>query len=919
MESCEDMLPVHVYGIEGVKEGVFQCDTQVSRWKHQFFYLLRSESDPYQFVILQCQHLQGCPIDSSDVLVAKAVEEVLVPYSGGKVLIFSICDASILKLSLISEYSVSSNSSSLSTSSPSEAVMKSHEKRYQANISLEMKFRRYKSSVHWDLKNWCIEEMCRCPLTTETTNSWPSGIKLQEVNCILPKYLRGKLMMVGAIIVVQIMESVFELEISGINFLDKDATHVMGFVGSENAVYIDSTERLSCNISCIDSALQTEAVINPEPKRLVKIISNSVMRIVLAISKQTLLPPPSDQNIRKNVYSVLVTGFEGTGKSTLLNYLENKMKSKLRFGGESIIRMRGRQSRAYDRSEKDSTASGNNLHILESLYSRLGSNDVTMKPLMGPVLLLIDDLEDILMATKLLVDDVSSHTFNWNMEGLSDLQICSVLLRRLLSQLSCTSSLEQPDSTDSLRIMVVAACRTSPSLQVSSMASFLGFEKVLDIGKCDFYQRKHILKSALKALGMNLSEIPESTRLPATKSYFIDDLMGKWVSRIAHLTPGSTPGDLVKLIDRSTRLNTGMSTEYPNNSHSVRSKLLRWTSMQKALASFVPDQLTDIVHCDTRISGLSWDSFGGYDEIKADLKKRIIGKVLFDGCAESENLRKFTSVPSGMIISGPSGCGKTFLAKIIAAEANMNFVYIKTTELLSPYLGQTEVKVRTLFQQARSSSPCALFFDDFDVLAYRRNGGDGSNSVNARVLSTFLNELDGIDKTNSTSSFPFFGISSGDSSDEVADSESTLRDGSTESSMYERVLVIAACSDASILDEALVRPGRLHYNVVINLPNFLDLLEILTIRTRSMPCGEDVDFRLLASHLHSYRATGADVNALCNAVSVRTIRSLITDAQSSENVREFDYCELDPIPYVHMTDFIDAIEEYYQVISFFSI
>lgn len=119
---------------------------------------------------------------------------------------------------------------------------------------------------------------------------------------------------------------------------------------------------------------------------------------------------------------------------------------------------------------------------------------------------------------------------------------------------------------------------------------------------------------------------------------------------------------------------------------------------------------------------------------------------------------------------GPPGCGKTLIAKAIANAAKANFIAVQGPEILSKYVGDSEEAIRRIFQRAKLSVPCIIFFDEFDALVPKRQ--DQGNQVMERVVNTFLVELNGIKKRNN-------------------------------------IYVIAATNRPDILDPAILRPGRL--------------------------------------------------------------------------------------------------------------
>eukprot|EP00606_Chrysophyceae_sp_TOSAG23-5_P001268 GSChrysophyteH2.ASY1.ANO1.1200.1 assembled CDS len=184
---------------------------------------------------------------------------------------------------------------------------------------------------------------------------------------------------------------------------------------------------------------------------------------------------------------------------------------------------------------------------------------------------------------------------------------------------------------------------------------------------------------------------------------------------------------------------------------------------------------------------LKWSDFGGYASITDRLKRYL----------------RRGSGTRGIVLHGPSGCGKV-RGYMCVYETSYNFVSIRSADLLSQYFGQTEEAIRAVFAHARQSAPCVLFFDDFDALGCRRaapavKSGSASHDLGARVLSTFLNELDGV-----TGGQP-------------------------------NLVVIIACSSLHSLDEALVRPGRMSHHFHMNWPTLADCGDILRIKLRGMP------------------------------------------------------------------------------------
>lgn len=173
------------------------------------------------------------------------------------------------------------------------------------------------------------------------------------------------------------------------------------------------------------------------------------------------------------------------------------------------------------------------------------------------------------------------------------------------------------------------------------------------------------------------------------------------------------------------------------------------------------------------------------------------------------------------------------------------------------YLGETEAKLRSLFARARAAAPCILFLDELDsIIAKRGDGGMGdagggeAGGVYARVLSTLLNEMDGVASGGGTSQpkrqvvddspdgVARQGISSGTAESEGSD-RSTVSAGG-------RVLVLAATSRRHMLDSALLRPGRLHESIEFGMPNKEDREGVLRVHARRLPLAAQVDFERLS-------------------------------------------------------------------------
>lgn len=197
--------------------------------------------------------------------------------------------------------------------------------------------------------------------------------------------------------------------------------------------------------------------------------------------------------------------------------------------------------------------------------------------------------------------------------------------------------------------------------------------------------------------------------------------------------------------------------------------------------------------------------------------------------------------PKGILLFGPPGCAKTSLARAAAAASGSAFISFSPADVYaSSYMGEAEATVRAAFKLARSATPCILFFDEIDsILGSDRDAGPhgmnrsgGGSSAESRVLSTFLNEMDGVD--------------------------GSWEDG---------VLVLGATNRPKTLDKALLRPGRFDKVIYVPPPDYEGRLCILNMFCRAWKT-KDIDTEYLASEDVTGRMTGAEIVGACRAAAM---------------------------------------------------
>ncbi len=192
--------------------------------------------------------------------------------------------------------------------------------------------------------------------------------------------------------------------------------------------------------------------------------------------------------------------------------------------------------------------------------------------------------------------------------------------------------------------------------------------------------------------------------------------------------------------------------------------------------------------------------------------------------------------PKGVLLQGPPGCGKTLLAKAVANESEANFYVINGPEIMSKYYGESEKRLRQVFQKAQENSPSILFIDELDAIAPKRE--EVSGEVERRVVAQLLSLMDGLEAR-------------GD------------------------VIVIGATNRVNAIDPALRRPGRFDREIEIGVPDKNGRYEILQIQTRGMPLYEDVDLMKLRNVTHGY--TGADIAALAREAAMKSLRRYLPE------------------------------------------
>jgi len=223
--------------------------------------------------------------------------------------------------------------------------------------------------------------------------------------------------------------------------------------------------------------------------------------------------------------------------------------------------------------------------------------------------------------------------------------------------------------------------------------------------------------------------------------------------------------------------------------------------------------------------------------------------------------------PKGVFMYGPPGTGKTLTARAVANETDAYFVSISGPEIMGKFYGESEARLRSVFEDAQKHAPAVIFIDEIDAIAPKREDMGGEKQVERRVVAQLLSLLDGLESRG-------------------------------------HVIVIGATNIPNTIDPALRRPGRFDREISIPIPDKNGRLEILEIHTRGMPLAKDVDVEKLAAITHGF--VGADLEALAREAAMSALRKILP---------KIDF-ELSDIPYetllklqVTMDNFLEAMKE----------
>ncbi|ADV64559.1 CDC48 family AAA ATPase [Desulfurococcus mucosus] len=232
------------------------------------------------------------------------------------------------------------------------------------------------------------------------------------------------------------------------------------------------------------------------------------------------------------------------------------------------------------------------------------------------------------------------------------------------------------------------------------------------------------------------------------------------------------------------------------------------------------------------VSRVTWEDIGDLEEAKQKIREIVELPMKYPELFEHLGIEP----PKGILLYGPPGTGKTLLAKALANEIGAYFITINGPEIMSKFYGESEERLRKIFEEAQANAPAVIFIDEIDSIAPKREEVTGE--VEKRVVAQLLTLMDGLKERG-------------------------------------KVIVIGATNRPDAIDPALRRPGRFDREIEIPPPDKRARKEILAVHTRNMPLTEDVDLDKIADMTHGY--TGADIAALAKEAAMNALRRFMKE------------------------------------------
>ncbi|MBI3040962.1 MAG: AAA family ATPase, partial [Chloroflexi bacterium] len=275
----------------------------------------------------------------------------------------------------------------------------------------------------------------------------------------------------------------------------------------------------------------------------------------------------------------------------------------------------------------------------------------------------------------------------------------------------------------------------------------------------------------------------------------------------------------------------------------IRANLFGTRSQDFTVISAVPKGVV-LIHTRTRIevkgkaearagdSKISYEDIGGLGKELHRIREMVELPLKYPQVFE----RLGIDPPKGVLLHGPPGCGKTLIARAVANETAAYFTHITGPEIMGKFYGESEGRLRAVFEEAKTNAPAILFIDEIDAIAPKREDMGSEKQVERRVVAQLLALMDGLESRG-------------------------------------EIIVIGATNIPNSLDPALRRPGRFDREIAISTPDQKGRLEILQIHTRGMPLSQDVNLERLSQITHGF--VGADLEALSREAAMNALRKIM--------------------------------------------
>ncbi len=371
----------------------------------------------------------------------------------------------------------------------------------------------------------------------------------------------------------------------------------------------------------------------------------------------------------------------------------------------------------------------------------------------------------------------------------------------------------------------------------------------LDIIRLDGLERRNAGTSIGEKVTIDSADIKEAERVtiaPTEQNIQIRgggqalkrSLMGRPAMKGDLITPTGLQGDIFSQIfggmfqDMSPSSSFGLGEIRFKVTNSTPGGIVLITNRTNVNVSSQPAEIEE-----TAAPTVTYEDIGGLDKeiprVREMVELPLRHPELFD--------RLGIEPPKGVLLHGPPGTGKTLTAKAVANESDAYFQSIAGPEIMSKFYGESEKKLRSIFEEARKNAPSIIFIDEIDAIASKREETTGD--VEKRVVSQLLSLMDGLEARG-------------------------------------KVIVIAATNRVDAVDPALRRPGRFDREIEIGVPDRDGRKEILQIHTRGMPLDDEVDLDELSNNTHGY--VGADLAALAREAAMNSLREILPEIDLEE-------------------------------------